>query len=96
MISSTQLLGFLMHPKGGCKGQRRSHSLIFSLQEFEREQEDEVSGIGRGKLGRLLAWRAHGGLVPSLFIEELAVLRRAHLRRRVHHQWAGLIELRLQ
>ena len=89
MISYTQLLGFLMHPKGGCKGQR-SHSLISSLGEIQREQEDEVSGIGRGKLGRLLAWRAHGGLVPSLFSGELLVLRRAH------HQWGGLRELRLQ
>jgi hypothetical protein len=85
-----------MLPKGGRKGQRRGHSLICSLGEIEREQEDEVSGIGRGKLGRLLAWRAHGGLVPCLFIEELPVLRRAHLRRRVHHQWGGLRELRLQ
>ena len=66
----------------------RGHSLICSLQEFEREKD--VSGIGRGKLGHLLAWRAHGGLVPSLFSGELPVLRRAH------HQWGGLRELSLQ
>ena len=94
MISTVQILGFLMHPKGRRKRPRRGHSLICSLQEFEREQEDEVSGIGRGKLGRLLAWRAHGGLVPSLFSGELPVLRRAHLRRRAHHQWGVLRELR--
>jgi hypothetical protein len=79
-----------MHPKGGRKRPRRGHSLICSLQEFEREQEDEVSGKGRGKLGFLLAWRAHGCLVRSLFSGELPILRRAH------HQWGGLRELSLQ
>jgi hypothetical protein len=39
MISSTHLLGFLMLPKGGRKGQRRAHSLFCSLEE--KEQEDE-------------------------------------------------------
>jgi hypothetical protein len=53
------------------------HSLICSLREIQREQEDEVSSIGKGNIGCLLAWRAHGILVPSLFIEELLVLRRA-------------------
>jgi hypothetical protein len=67
-----------MHPKGGRKRPRRGHSLICSLQEFEREKEDEVSGIGRGKLGRLLAWREPVGLEPSLFSGELLHLRRAH------------------
>jgi len=85
MISSTQLLGFLMHPKRGRKRPSRGHSLICSLLEFEREQDDEVSGIGRVKLGCLLAWREPSGLVPNLFSEELLLLRRAHLRRRVHH-----------
>jgi hypothetical protein len=85
MISSTQILGFLMLPLGR-KGQRGVHSLICSLGEIQREQEDELSDIGRGELGYLLAWRAHGDLVPSLFIEELPVLRRAHLVRRAHHQ----------
>jgi hypothetical protein len=85
-----------MLPKGGRKGQRRVHSLICSLGEIQRKQEDDVLGIGRGKLGHLLAWRAHGGLVPSLFSGELPVLRRAHLRRRAHHQWGVLRELRLQ
>ena len=84
-----------MHPKGGRKRPRRGHSLICSLLEFEREQEDEVSGIERGKFGCLLAWRESVGLVPSLFSGELPVLRRAHLRM-VHHQWGGLTELILQ
>jgi hypothetical protein len=96
MISSTQYLGFLMHPKGGRKRPRRGLSLICSLLEFEREQEDEVSGIGRGKLGRLLAWRESTGLVLSVFSGELPVLRRAHLGRRAHHQWGVFRELRLQ
>jgi hypothetical protein len=56
-----------MHPKGGCKRLRRGHSLIFSLLEFEREQEDKVLGIGRRNIGILLAWRESTGLVPSLF-----------------------------
>jgi hypothetical protein len=85
-----------MHPKGGRKRPRRGHSLICSLLEFEREQEDEVSGIGRGKLGRLLAWRESTDLVPSLFSGELPVLRRAYLRRRAHHQLGILREIRLQ
>jgi hypothetical protein len=65
MIPSTQFLGFLMHLKGGHNRPRRGHSLICSLQEFEREKEDEVSGIGRGYLGYLLAWREREGLVPQ-------------------------------
>jgi hypothetical protein len=91
MISSTQFLGFLMHPKGGRKRPRKDHSLICSLLEFEREQDDEVSSIGRGKLGSLLAWRESAGLVPSLFSGELPVLRR-----RAHHQWGALRVVRLQ
>jgi hypothetical protein len=96
MISSTQFLGFLMHPKGGHKRPRRGHSLICSLLEFEREKEDEVLGIGRGNIGCLLAWRESTGLVPNLFSGELPVLRRAHLRRRAHHQWGELRVVRLQ
>jgi len=68
----------------------RDHSLICSLGEIRREQEDEVSGIGRGKLGHLLVWRAHGGLVPSLFSGDILHLRRAHLRRRENQQWGGI------
>jgi hypothetical protein len=93
MISSTQYLGFLTHPKGGRKRPRRGHSLIFSLLEFKREQEDKVSGIGRGNLGILLAWRESTGLVPSLFSGELPVLTRVHLRRRLHPQCAELREI---
>jgi hypothetical protein len=85
-----------MLPKGGRKRPRRGHSLICSLLEFEREQEDEVSGIGRGKLGCLLAWREPASLVPSLFSGELLHLRREHLRRRAHQQWGGLRERSLQ
>jgi hypothetical protein len=50
-----------MHPKGERKRPRRGHSLICSLQEFEREQEDEVSGRGIGSLGASL----HGGLMED-------------------------------
>jgi hypothetical protein len=96
MISSTQLLGFLMHPKGGRKRPRRGHSLICSLQGFEREKEDEVSDRGTVNIGSLIVWRAHGGLVPCLFTKELLDLRRAHLRRRAHRQWGGLREINLQ
>ena len=78
MISSTHLLGFLMHPKGGRKRPRRGHSLICSLQEFEREKEDEVSGRCRGKLGHLLAWRAHGSLGPYYLMLIILAWRRAH------------------
>jgi hypothetical protein len=73
-----------MHSKGGRKRPRRGHSLICSLLEFEREQEDEVSSIGRGNIGRLLSWRESTGLVPSLFSGDFPVLRKAHLRRRAH------------
>jgi hypothetical protein len=44
MISSVQILGFLMEVQEGRKGQRRAHSLICSLGEFERGHEDEVGG----------------------------------------------------
>jgi hypothetical protein len=44
MISSVHILGFLMEVQEGRKGQRRAHSLICSLGEFEREHEDEVGG----------------------------------------------------
>jgi len=84
MISSTHILGFLMHPKGGCKRPRRDHSLICSHQEFEREKKDEVSGRGRGNMGCLLAWRGHGFLFPCLFTKELLDMRKAHLMRRAH------------
>jgi hypothetical protein len=84
-----------MHPKGACKRPRRGHLLIYSLQEFERGQEDDVSSIGRGKLGRLLAWRESAGLVPNLFSGELLHLRRVYLRR-AHQQWGCLRVVRLQ
>jgi len=67
-----------MHPKGGCKRPRTGHSLICSLLEFEGEQEDEVSGIERGNIGSLLAWRGSTGLVSSLFSGELLHMRRVH------------------
>jgi hypothetical protein len=45
MISTIDHLGFLMEVQEGHKGQRRAHSLIFSLGEFEREIGDEVCCI---------------------------------------------------
>jgi hypothetical protein len=42
MISAIDILGFLMEVQEGRKGQRRAHSLICSLGEFERELGDEV------------------------------------------------------
>jgi hypothetical protein len=45
MISTIDHLGFLMDVQEGCKGEGRAHSLICSLREFEREHDDEVSGI---------------------------------------------------
>jgi hypothetical protein len=45
MISTVDHLGFLMEVQEGCKGGVRAHSLICSLGEFEREHDDEVSGI---------------------------------------------------
>jgi hypothetical protein len=63
----------------------KAYSLICSLLEFEREQEDEVLGTGRGNIRILLAWRDLVVLVPSLFSGDIPVMRRAHLRRRAHH-----------
>jgi hypothetical protein len=42
MILAIDHLGFLMEVQEGWKGQRRAHSLICSLGEFERELGDEV------------------------------------------------------
>jgi hypothetical protein len=43
MISTIQNLGFLIEVQEGCKGQGGAHSLIFSLGDFEREHEHDVS-----------------------------------------------------
>jgi hypothetical protein len=51
-----------MLPKGGRKGQRRPHSLLCSLEEKEKRQEDEKSCIGRGELGCMLPWREASSL----------------------------------
>jgi hypothetical protein len=45
MISTIDHLGFLMEVQEGCKGGGGTHSFICSLGEFEREHDDEVSGI---------------------------------------------------
>jgi hypothetical protein len=45
MISTVHHLGFLMEVQEGRKGGVKTHSFICSLGEFEREHEDEVSGI---------------------------------------------------
>jgi hypothetical protein len=44
MISTVHHLGFLMEVQEGRKGVK-AHSLICSLEEFEREHEDDVSCI---------------------------------------------------
>jgi hypothetical protein len=44
MISAIDHLGFFMEVQEERKG-GRAHSLICSLGEFEREHNDEVSGI---------------------------------------------------
>ena len=90
MISSIHHLGFLMHPKGGRKGQKRAHSLLCSLEEKQEEQEDENNCIGRGQLGRMLPWREASSLESQLFSGELPILRRAH------HQWVVLTPVILQ
>jgi hypothetical protein len=45
MISVVDRLDFLMEVQEGRKGGRGAYSLICSLGEFEREHDDEVSGI---------------------------------------------------
>jgi hypothetical protein len=96
MISSTHILGFRMLSKGGHKGQRRDHSLVCSTKGLGEGQEDEDCCIGRGYLGQMLSWIEPSVLDPCLFSGELPVSRRAHLRRRAHHQWGGLTPIRLQ
>jgi hypothetical protein len=83
MISSTQLLGFLMF--GAHMARRGSYSLVCSPREFGEGKEDENGSIGRGELGRLISWRAHEGLGPSLFVVLVLAWRREHLRWRVHN-----------
>jgi hypothetical protein len=65
--------------------------LLCSLEEKEKGQEDENGSIGRGELGHLLAWRAHGGLGPSLFMVITLARRRAHHRRGVHSQQVAVL-----
>jgi hypothetical protein len=44
----------------------------------------------------MLPWREASSLESQLFRGELLVLRRAHLRRMVHHQWGELTPVILQ
>jgi hypothetical protein len=53
-----------MEVQEGRKGQGEVHSVVCSPRELGEEREDEDGGYGRGKLGCLLSWRAHGGLDP--------------------------------
>jgi hypothetical protein len=69
-----------MHPKGGSKGQKRVCSLLCSLEEKEKGQEDEDGRIGRGELGRMIPWRE----ASSLGLSYLMVITSA--RRRAHHR----------
>jgi hypothetical protein len=38
----------------------------------------------------MFSWREPSGLELCLFVEDLPVLRRAHLLRRAHQQWGDL------
>jgi hypothetical protein len=60
------------------------HSLLCSLGEFEEEHEDEVGGIGRGKLGQFYSWRSYGSLGPYYLVVFILAWRRAHYSRRAH------------
>jgi hypothetical protein len=70
-----------------------SFSLVCSPKELGegngsigRGELGEGNGsIGRGELGRLLSWRAHEGLGPSLFVVITLAWRRAHHRRGAHN-----------
>jgi hypothetical protein len=61
-------------------------SLLCSLEEKEEEHELENGGIGRGQLGRFLAWRSFGSSGPYYLMVVILAWRRAHLRRREHLQ----------
>jgi hypothetical protein len=45
MISTIDILGFLMEVQEGCKGKMRAHDFFCSLGEFERELGYEVCCI---------------------------------------------------
>jgi hypothetical protein len=61
MISSTQFLGFLMHPKGGRKRPRRGHSLIFHSKSLRESKRMRFQAEGEESLGASL----HGGLMEA-------------------------------
>jgi hypothetical protein len=52
---------------------------------LKKEHELENGGIGRGQIGRFLAWRSFGSLGPYYLMVVTLAERRAHLRRRAHH-----------
>jgi hypothetical protein len=55
-------LSFLMDCSRRAQGAKRgSFSLVCSPRELGEGKEDGNGSIERGKLGRLLPWRAHGG-----------------------------------
>jgi hypothetical protein len=61
MISSTQLLGFLMHPKGGRKGQRRGIHSFVHLKSLRESKRMRFQALGEESLGASLhgdsSWR---------------------------------------
>jgi hypothetical protein len=61
-----------------------SFSLVCSPKELGEGQGDGNGSNGRGELGCLHSWKAHGGLGPILFVVITLAWRRAHHRRGVH------------
>jgi hypothetical protein len=96
MILAIHFLGFLMEVQEGRKGQREAHSLVCSPRVLGEGQEDGNGSIERGKLGRLLPWRAHGGLDLYLLVRVFA-WRRVHLWRRAYPylEVGGLVLLQI-
>jgi hypothetical protein len=54
------------------------HSLFCSLEEEWEENEDEVSFIGRGEIGRMLPWREAYSLGLCCLMVITSYRRRAH------------------
>jgi hypothetical protein len=73
-----------MHPKGGRKRPRRGIHSFVHLESLRESLEMRFGALGEASLGTCFHGESSSGLEPCLFVEELPVLRRAHLRRRAH------------